>query len=295
MGRLVFFCVILLLGLTESRPLGVVSSVWTSLLPNFTVPELVGKLSSLGVTYIELRQGTLPGFEDSSLVPNATALSNLVASFPAIRFSYAVSLPIFSSPFSSLSSPLFSASLQTSHAIASHANGAPFLRLVDVTSTNISSSVPSSLISAALSEASSQAATLALRLSVENAAVPWDEFWATVVEGTDEAVWVVYDACNLAWKSDGNEGPFLAVKAAQTQVAAANTLLLHAKQLKAPSSPILPVVTDGAMNWSALAMAFNKRLPNVPVLLEISSSLDLWNNIRQSVQYLKTKGFDFSQ
>jgi hypothetical protein len=72
-----------------------------------------------------------------------------------------------------------------------------------------------------------------------------------------------------------------------------NTMLLHAKQVASPGTPVLQNVTDGAIDWRELAASFNERLQAAPLLLEIASSAQLWSNVKQSAAYLTKCGFAF--
>jgi hypothetical protein len=84
----------------------------------------------------------------------------------------------------------------------------------------------------------------------------------------------------------------IALNAAES-VDLTNTVLLHAKQVANPGTPVLPTVTDGAIDWRELAASLNERLQAAPLLLEIASSAQLWSNIKQSVAYLTKCGFAF--
>jgi hypothetical protein len=156
-----------------ARPLGVVSSVWTALLPTTSVHDAVSSLASLGISYIELRQGTLPGYEDPSThAPDAAALGALIEQFPDVRFSYAFQLPFMTSPSQSANSSLFASALATSAALAQRQNGVPLLRVVDVSTNdeNFNASL-SRAIQAALADMTLRASNVGIFFSVENAAV----------------------------------------------------------------------------------------------------------------------------
>ena len=280
--------------LCAARPLGAVSSVWTAQLSSSSVPELVSRLGALGVSYIELRQGSLPGFEDpTSHLPDAAALATLARRFPTIVFSYACSLPFLSAPAAAANSTLFTSALATSVALAQAGNGFPVLRIVDVTTgnKNYNASVAGEVV-AALGAMANAAAKHSIQLAVENAMLEWAVFFPLLFNASGAPA-LVFDPCNLAWVSDGASGAQTALRAALSQIDSDNTVLLHAKQVVASGTPVLPEVGAGALDWAALASAFNSRAPSLPLLLEVAPSAALWDCLDRSVAFLAANGFQF--
>jgi sugar phosphate isomerase/epimerase len=186
--------------------------VWTALLPTTSVEDAVSSLASLGISYVELRQGTLPGYEDPSThAPDAAALEALIDQFPHVLFSYSFQLPFMTSPSQSGNSSLFASALATSVALAQRQNGVPLLRMVDVATNNKNFNASlSGAIQAALADMTLRASNVGIFFSVENAAVHWSAFWQILQETANfvpPTPLLAFDACNIAWVSDGALGP----------------------------------------------------------------------------------------
>jgi hypothetical protein len=212
--------VLLLLSIicVNARPLGVVSSVWSALLgtKNYSVPVLVELLAQTGVSYIELRQGSLPGYEDAQLFPNASALFELVTQFPKLRFSYAFSLPFLSFPDEqdTWNSTLFVSALAAAVDMARNENGVRFVRVVDVKTNNKNFNASLNAdIKDILGKMSFFAAKSKLNVGVENAALQWATFWELLFcasPANQPTPSLVFDPCNIAWVSDGvHDGPLV--------------------------------------------------------------------------------------
>lgn len=200
------FVIVLLFVCCNCRPLGVVSSVWTALTLTMTVVEIVSKLSSLGVSYIELRQGSLAGYESGSAnTPNASALRSLVAQFPTVSFSYAMSLSV-----DVVNETILGQGLNAVSAISNQLqNGVPLLRIVDLKTNN--KNYNSSLFQQMannLAQAASTAFGREIALGVENAPLSWNIFWPMMQSASSNfssAPFVAFDAANICWVSDSGD------------------------------------------------------------------------------------------
>ena len=147
----------------------------------------------MGVDYIELRQGTLLGYEDDGHIPNVTAIVELVNMFPEVQFNYAFSLP-FMSNVSSWEDEI----VQKAILLTQELGRQNFVRVVDVftNNANFDPSKASSIVQA-LSSVSGKLAKQNLRLVVENAAVEWNSFWGILsncIMGT-----LVIFICGVSW------------------------------------------------------------------------------------------------
>lgn len=169
-------------------------------------------------------------------------------------FSYACSLPFLSVPRDAANSSLFGSALATSVALAREGNGVPLLH-VTTGNKNYNASLAGD-IEAALCDMARIAARSSIEFAVENAMLKWSSFWQLLRNATlfvPPTPLLVFEACNLAWVSDGADGPKAALMAAGLQIGENTTVLLHAKQVAAPGGPILSAVGPGVMDWSALS------------------------------------------
>ena len=276
--------------------LGLVSSVFTTLMPGESLPSLIDQSVAQGVRWIELRQGTLGApYEDGQQIPSPEHIAALVKSFgPAgVCFGYAFVLPVFSSPLANATtqSAIFQAAIDTAEAVRAATGGSSQfqLRCVDLTANNANfnrSLVP--MISVTL-DALYAVATIqhGFLLSVENAQLSWGTFSPLL---SASPLSFCFDPCNIVAYSNPGD-PTLPSEAALS-LKASRIALLHAKQSVAGA--IAPAITNGALDWAQQAAALNQTGFSGPVLLEVASSPSLFSDIPASVSFLTQQGFSFA-
>jgi sugar phosphate isomerase/epimerase len=267
---------------------GLVSNCWNWQLNNGeSLVDLIQQAQNRGLNYVELRQHSLGEFESDG-IPIQDRFQELGRQFSSFDFDLAIAVP-FLNPTVVLSElSLLATSLEACIQLA--ANGKPHLRLVDLSTSEADSR---SLNPGDCAKSIANTAELLSRhdgiLSIEHSIQSWNLFRSTFdaarellsSRNVDPTVLrICFDPCNLLLLKEEHLDP-----AQVTRTLSSDELsMIHFKQRidGAPSNGL----TDGEIDWAQVESAINERNLNVPWLLEIPSTEQIWEHVEQSQQYL---------
>ncbi len=272
--------------------LGLVSNVWkTQLDDGASLRELIGQAVQHNYRTIELRQTCLGEFEigdDHRPQPNLLAL--LPEEFPGVRFNVAINVSFLDAEFSANDS-MFEASRMAAFAVAG--STPPHLRLVDLGTRDESflgmnvDDVAEGLVALATSMRDLDGV-----LSIEHSLQSWEPFYAAFrsarrMLGPDaNRLKLCFDPCNLLMSPDAPDP-----NEVTRELQAEELSMVHIKQRS--SDGLLENVNAGEIDWSAQCQALNDIGFRQPYLFEVASSRTLWEQLDESLEYLRDAGFDF--
>ena len=270
--------------------LGVVSNCWrVQLRAGMPLEALIDEAERRALRVIELRQTCLGSFESQNdFIPDVAALERLPSRFPETRFNIALVLP-FLSPLTQPDNPVFQAGLEAAHAVAGQAT--PHLRIVDLQTTDTDvRSIGIDEVARGVATLSAEAASRGVLLSVENSIQPWTLF-RRVFDGArrdstaNARVRMCYDAANLRIQPERVDPT-----AVTRSLRAEELAMIHFKQWD--RGRFLECVCDGPIDWRSQIAALAQIGPDVPGLIEIESTEDVWNRIEFSRRYLAERGLE---
>lgn len=262
---------------------GVVSNVWSSLLPASSLMEQTLRGMALGFRYVELRQGALGACEerpegDERLWPVPDRLRGLGEGAPACGFNLAIEAPFWSGDLNPNDSYLAGAA----DAAAALQPASPLVRLVDPAAAP---GEPDAATEARLvRQVAELAAALGSRgcaLALENSRQPVGALRrvlrraAELNQGRAPAPRLCWDPHNeLTSGGDPDE------TAATLQ--SAELFEFHFKQ--GDRTSLYPEVTlEGELDWPRLLAHPVLREPGRPALFEIPPGDDIWQRLERSV------------
>ena len=271
-------------GALSLRPIGLVTNVWAHQLDRGApLGDLVSRASDEGVSYLELRQGSLGQYEDAQRLPDVDRLAALAAAHPSITFVPAYEVPFLDEAVTA-SHPAFRAGNELATAVAGRHGH--HLRLVDLdTPAGAAEGAGTGL------QRLAEAALLASgALSIENARQGWTSMWKVfnAVRGRlgarSDALRLCVDPCNLSWLAADDTDPTPLVAGLPPALVG----MIHCKQHV--TGALQPVVGPGAVDWRRLLSAIESRHPTTPLLFEMASSPQLWEYLAASIAYLRGLG-----
>lgn len=270
--------------------LGVVSNVWSRLLPEHELADLCREAAARGFGHVELRQGSLGSGEHTRQpaeppFPDPERLGALAAELPQMRFNLAIELPVTSQAVSP-AAPLFAAAIEAARRVGGEE---PLLRLVDLTPAD------RPLTSDAIEARGEDLAPLAI--AAHRAGV------SLAIENSRQPVSVVRRLIEVAHLRLADRAPtprlcwdpanmLAAVGPLEDPVALAGDLhpwevaLLHFKQLR--SGVLQHTVSDGDLDWYALLATLKARGYQGPALFEIAPDECAWEHLERSRAYIQS-------
>ena len=262
---------------------GLVSNCWAwQLAHGESLVDLIEQAQNRGFTYIELRQHSLGEFEIDGL-PTPRAFRELGARFPSMEFD------LYREVTERIrESPLFEAS--RSACIELSGTRRPHLRLVDLTTTEDDSRslnpTQSACIIADMTESLFDVGGI---LSLEHSIQPWSFFRAAFDAARDElarrgidrnSLRICFDPCNLLLLEDEH----LDASEVTRRLSRDELSMIHFKQ-RIDASPV-PNVCDGQIDWRRVCSAIRERSLDVPYLLEIPGTAEIWDHVDRSCEYV---------
>lgn len=264
---------------------GLVSNVWkTELDEGTSLRDLISQAVQRNFLTIELRQTCQGEFEtanDHRPLPELLAL--LPEEFPGVRFNVALCVPFLSDSFRPTDA-MFEAGRMAAVAVAGSAP--PHLRLVDLHTADqtFCSSTTESIARNIQSQAQAMRDVDGF-LSIEHSLQSWKPFHAVFQEtrvllGRDsDRLKLCYDPCNLLMSPDQPN-----LEDVTRSLTAAELSMVHIKQRDADR--VLDDVRDGRVDWTAQFAVLRQIGFRDPFLFEVNSSVELWECLQRSVEYV---------
>lgn len=266
---------------------GIVSNCWKLQLDaGESLVHLIERSMHEGFQAIELRQGCLGEFESHldgrSFAP--ASFSELSDRFPELHFNLAVSLPLFSSEqidFDHEFQRVLEAAVCLSGGIEPH------LRLVDTTTRT------PLLDDATMEQAARRLALMTHQvidrqgdLAVENAYQSWPIFEAVLEQARrllaedSSRLRCCFDPCNLLLTETVEDTCEIV-----SQIRPDDVSMIHLKQRQ--QGTIRTEVGAGDLDWIQLMATLDRNQHTGPWLFEIAPSLQIWDCLQRSIQYLE--------
>jgi len=273
--------------------IGLVSNVFGKLLERNSLPQLLREAQlQNGVEYIELRQHFLGHpYEDKNGVIDAASIGKLVQNFPDIEFNIAIQIPYLSGSVTDKDGS-FLRGVETAFKIGQITNKKPHLRMVD---PQTSSDTIKKMINSTCDNIDRMAKALSDIngiLSIENSPQRdmWQNIWHIIntVRQRRDNIKLCYDPVNVT-VSDKIAGEELA-RLSPTSVDSTalpwksdDISMFHVKQIK---GKILPVVSEGEVDWTLQLKQLKSIGYRGPICLEIAPTELVFDNIKSSLNYV---------
>lgn len=272
------------------RQLGLVSNCWKIQLDQGeSLVDLISRASLRDLRAIELRQGSLGEFEkdlaQADVAPSAArAFEDLAARHPAMTLNLALSLPCFDGT-DLLERPDTRAGLAAARALTPV--GQFHFRIVDIqTRSPTLSAETRRQVVGQLTKLADRVSDLGGSLSLENAYQDWSTFWSVLNEvqsrlkPTTARVRCCLDPCNLLLTQDPES-----IEETIAGVAPIDVAMIHLKQRA--QQQIQPGFGPGDVNWNRLLEIFHAWPESIPWLLEVAPHASFWDNLTDSLAFLR--------
>ena len=267
--------------------IGAITNSWREHIPHTDMARMVERVRNRGAAHIELRQTCLGQYEQGAgddWRPDIAGLEKLSRTFPTMSFNLAAGYPCLTRE-QDPKEPVFQACLETAKRINPVT---PRLRLVDTTRSEGFWEKPEDIPATALGVAAlvREAASQGVQLFLENGPQPIRSMALLVQEvrnslNPEEASYfgLCLDPIN-SLRTDPDSDPVTELEAAPDDY----IFMMHFKQTR--SGEAYPSVGDGDLDYSRLLKALESKGYDGLAVLEIPSEEAVFDNFRESVEYL---------